>query len=281
MGYQDRDYRKESLEPPTYINIPRFPLVYWLIILCALLSIIETDEKVSILTDISYKAIFNDGHIWAIFLSPFAPDFFMGALCHCLALYFIGRRFIQTDGAFEFLTLYFVSALIGMAMYWGFLRFAPQQENFYFISQDAAEWSLCGIAMVYAVRYPTEKIMLFFVLPIQIRMFMTGVVVIVFLRMASSHVIHALYFALIGSLGFGFLVGYFRIRLTALTSSFKRMFAKVRLPLLGGGANLNEMSEVEITQEVDRILDKITAKGFPSLSSQERDFLMKYSKRKK
>lgn len=281
MGYQDRDYRKESLEPPTYINIPRIPLVSWLIVLCALLSIIETDLKVSILTDISYNSIFNEGHLWAIFLGPVAPDFFMSALCHCLALYFIGRRFIQTDGAFEFLTLYFVSAIIGMMMYWGFLRFAPHQSNFYSLSQDAAEWSLCGIAMVYAVRYPTEKIMLFFVLPIQIRMFMTAVVIIVFLRMASIHVIHALYFALIGSLGFGFLVGYFRIRLTSFTSSIKRIFGKVKLPILGGGANLNEMSEMEITKEVDRILDKITAKGFPSLSSKERDFLMKYSKRKK
>lgn len=281
MGYQDRDYIKDSLEPPNYVKIPQLNPIYWLIIACGLLSIIEADDKLKILTDISFTSIFQNGHIWAILLAPFSPEFFLTALFHCLVLYFIGRRILQSDGMKEFIFLYFGSALVGMMFFWSILWISPNFEIFRTFNFDAATWSLCGIGMVYAVRYPNEKVLLYFILPIQTKLLMTIIVLLVLLSMASNHRHFAEYVSLLASLGFGFLIAFYQIRLTNLMPRLKRFFGKVSLPITGGSTNLNTMSEDEIKREIDRLLDKITANGPASLSAKERDFLMKSSKRNK
>jgi hypothetical protein len=281
MGYQDRDYRKDSIEPPLYVKLPQLGPVIWLLIISAILSIIEYDPKLSFLTDISFDAIFSHGHIWAIALAPFAPDFGWSLIFDGLLIFFISRRLIQTDGLREYLMLYISSAVFGMLMYWGFQRLSPNHEVLNLISLDAATWSLCGIGMVYAVRNPNEQLLLYFVLPIKIKWFMSAIVLIMFFRMASLQAPVAFYIPMLGALGLGYLYAFKRIRISDMIFYIKRFFGKKRLPLIGSGANLKTMSEEDIRKEVDRLLDKITASenGVSSLTAKERDFLMKSSKR--
>lgn len=281
MAYYDRDYSKQSYEPPNYVNVPKFSAIIWLMVICVVFSVIEYEPKLRFLTDISFDGIIRQGHIWAILFAPFAPDFFWGALGHCLLLFFIGRRLIETDGFKEFLSLYFSSALVGMILFWGVQFIFPKLEMDIVPYVDATNWSACGLFSVFAMRYSKEKVYLYFVLPIQIRLLLTFLILFLFVKMASNHIYFAEYFSLLGSIGFGYLIASKNWRVTLFGSRLKLLFGKLTLPFSGAGASLNKMTENEIKAEIDRLLDKITASGPGSLTSKERDFLMKSSKRNK
>lgn len=277
MAYYDRDYSKESNEPPNYVNVPKLSAVIWLIIICVVFSVIEHEPKLRYLTNISFDGIFRHGYIWAILFAPFSPDFFWGTFGHCLILFFIGRRLIETDGFKEFLSLYYVSALVGMILFWAVQFIFPKTEM---NTVDAVNWSACGIFSVFAMRYAKEKVYLYFVLPIQIRLLLVFFILFLFVKMASNQDYFAEYFSLLGSIGFGYLVTLKKLRITSFASRFKIFTGKISLPSLGG-VSLKKMTENEIKTEIDRLLDKITEKGPASLTSKERDFLMKSSKRNK
>lgn len=278
MAYYDRDYSKNSNEPPNYVNVPKLSAVIWLIVICVVASVIEYEPKLRHLTDISFDGIFRHGYLWAILFAPFSPDFFWGTFGHCLILFFIGRRLVETDGFKEFLVLYCSSALVGMFLFWGVQFIFPKAEM---NTVDAANWSACGIFSVFAMRYSREKVYLYFVLPIQIRLLLAFLVLFLFVKMASNQMFFAEYFSLLGSIGFGYLVGSKKLRITSFGFRIKNLTGKLSFPFSGGGANLKTMTENEIKAEIDRLLDKITANGPASLTTKERDFLMKSSKRNK
>lgn len=281
MAYYDRDYSKQSYEPPNYVNVPKFSAVIWLMIICVVISVIEYEPRLRFLTDISFERIFRQGHIWAILFSPFSPDFFWGALGHCLLLFFIGRRLAETDGFKEFLSIYFSSALVGMILFWGVQFIFPKLEMDIMPYVDATNWSACGLFSVFATRYSKEKVYLYFVLPIQIRLLLTFLILFLFVKMGSNYIYFAEYFSLLGSIGFGYLIASKNWRVTFFWSKLKILLGKLILPFSGTGTSLNKMTEDEIKSEIDRLLDKITANGPGSLTSKERDFLMKSSKRNK
>jgi len=281
MAYYDRDYSRESTEPPNYVNVPRFSSIIWLMIICVVFSVIEYEPKLKFLTDISFDGIFRQGHIWAVLFAPFTPDFFWGTLGHCLLLFFIGRRLVETDGFKEFFWLYFASAIVGMILFWGVQFIFPRLEMNVKSFVDASNFSACGIFTVFAIRYSKEKVYLYFVLPIQIRLLLILLILFIFVKMASTHIYFAEYFALLGSIGFGYLIASKHLRVTFLGSRFKTMFGSITLPFSGGKHSLKKMTEDEIKAEIDRLLDKITANGPGSLTTKERDFLMKSSKRNK
>lgn len=274
MGFQDRDYSKDNSSPPNYLNIPQLNAIWWLIIICSIFSLIDLDQNLRSMSDVSYDAVINHFHFWAVIFSPVTPSFFSGWLSLVLVIYFFGNRLVDLYGFKEFITLYFFWAFLGIVTYWLFRAFASTQEP---ISLEPWDWSMLGILMINTLLSPNENVRLYFILPIKLKFLFSFYVLIKFAFMVNYDAPIVEYVSLVMVLAFTFIYSHYRLRLTDLLVTLRRAKMKV----IPGGLNkkpkIAEMSDIEIKKEVDRILDKITEKGPGSLSSGERDFLKQSS----
>jgi membrane associated rhomboid family serine protease len=189
-----------------------------------------------------------------------------------LALYFFGPRLEARLGSRQFLTLYFVSGIVAALVS---LIFTPYARIV------GASGAVFGVLLGFARVWPRSLIYIWGVLPIEARWL---VLLLTALSLwggwgGSSGVAH---FAHLG----GFLGGYLYLKWLDLRSParrFKKMAAPPS-PKTAGSTDLQRWKRIrrdDLHQvnrdELDRILDKISAKGLDSLTPEERAFLERFS----
>jgi membrane associated rhomboid family serine protease len=196
-----------------------------------------------------------------------------------LALFFFGPRLEDRLGGRQFLSLYFVSGILGAVLSFAVTPRSP-------IPIVGASGAVFGVLLGFARYWPREKIYIWGVLPIEAR----ALVIIV--------TIASLYFgftggggniAHFGHLG-GFLGGFLYLKWWDRGSPAARFKAKAQAPVRrssrSDGADVKRWQRINRDgmhpvnqEELDRILDKISASGIGSLSTEERDFLERFSTR--
>jgi membrane associated rhomboid family serine protease len=185
-----------------------------------------------------------------------------------LGLYFFGQRVEQRLGSSRFLWLYFISGISGALLH---MVLAPTSP---IIGASAAVY---GVVLAFARFWPTDKIYIYGILPLEAR----WLVIIT--------VIMAIYSGLNGSTGgvadFAHLGGYvgafFYLWWFEQTKGTKRFKEKASSPLadrsLSNWKRVNLQSVHELNRdEVNRILDKINASCIGSLTAQEKQFLSNF-----
>ncbi|MEP7325999.1 MAG: rhomboid family intramembrane serine protease [Gemmatimonadota bacterium] len=194
-----------------------------------------------------------------------------------LSLFFFGPRVESRLGDRHFLGLYFVSGIMG-----GILSlFSPH------VPIIGASGAIFGVMLAYAIFWPHDKILLWFVLPVPAFVLIILMTVMNLLPAISSigggdGIAH---FAHLG----GFLGGYLYLRWIQARSPAGSFRAKAtplqrKSRISSGTADLQRWSSIprdkmhEVNrEEVDRILDKISAKGIASLTAGEREVLDRFS----
>ncbi len=205
---------------------------------------------------------------WTIITYMFLHGSITHILFNMLGLFFFGPRVEQRLGASRFLWLYFLSGISGALLS---LWLAPHSA---LIGASAA---IYGIVLAFARFWPTDKIYIWGVLPLEARW------------LVAITVVMAIYSGLNGSTGgvadFAHLGGYVGAYLYLKwleenrgTKRFKELAAQ---PLpdrqLTNWKRVNMQSVHELNRdEVNRILDKISASGLASLTSQEKQFLSNF-----
>ncbi len=205
---------------------------------------------------------------WTIVTYMFLHAGFMHILLNMLGLYFFGPRVEQRLGSSRFLWLYFLSGIAG-----GVLSFwlAPHAAIL------GASAAIYGVLLAFAKFWPTDKIYLWGVLPIEARWLVIITIVV------------AIYSGLNGSAGgdadFAHLGGYAGAYLYLLwldqmrgTKRFRQL-AVSPLPdrQLTNWKRVDMQSIHELNRdEVNRILDKINSSGLVSLTPQEKQFLSNF-----
>ena len=238
---------------------------------------------------------FQDLKVWTLLSYAFlhSTQTILHILGNMLGLFFIGRMLEPVLGKANFLLLYFGTAMAGGVLYLVF-HFNSLQPVV------GASASVFGMLAFYCLLRPNQPItlLLFFVLPLTLKpkWIFWGALIIsgfgVFLwelpgRSAMAHSAH------LGGMLAGIL--YFRLLHNRRPAAPRRPGrASMELPdwvkrtkntqrhvsyhvnrttTNNGGATTGSISREALQKEVDRILDKINATGFGSLSAQEKQTL--------
>ena len=210
---------------------------------------------------------------WTIVTYMFLHGGFTHILFNMIGLYFFGPRVEARLGSNRFITLYFIAGISGALLSFAFAPYA---------GVIGASAGIFGVMLAYAHFWPRDQILIWGIIPIEAR----WLVVITTLL--------ALWSGLGGSRGgvadFAHLGGYagafLYLRLIGWGSAATRFKKKAVGAGVGAGrvvgaigawqkVDPNSINELN-RDEVNRILDKIGAKGLNSLTPEEYTFLMHF-----
>jgi membrane associated rhomboid family serine protease len=198
--------------------------------------------------------------------------FLHGGLGHIfwnmLGLYFFGPRVESRMGSQRFITLYLVSGIVGALLS---VVLAPRNPIL------GASGAVLGVLMAFARFWPRERIYIWGVIPIEARWLVIIYAAIDILgfngfgRFGVANVAH------LGGFAGALLYLLFLERRQGARRFKQAATPKVSESELGNWKNVDRGSIHSVNrEEVDRILDKISASGLASLTPQERQFLSNF-----
>jgi len=198
--------------------------------------------------------------------------FLHGGLGHIfwnmLGLYFFGPRVESRMGSQRFITLYLVSGIVGALLS---VVLAPRNPIL------GASGAVLGVLMAFARFWPRERIYIWGVIPIEARWLVIIYAAIDILgfngfgRFGVANVAH------LGGFAGALLYLLFLERRQGARRFKQAATPKVSESALGNWKNVDRASIHSVNrEEVDRILDKISASGLASLTPQERQFLSNF-----
>jgi membrane associated rhomboid family serine protease len=113
---------------------------------------------------------------WTLLTNTFVHDGLLHILFNMLTLYFFGMRLTVLVGETKFLITYFVGAVVGSAFYLLYALYAPGgSPNSVAVGASGAVFAVGGAL---AVLRPNEKVLVYFVIPAPLWVFVLGSFVI-------------------------------------------------------------------------------------------------------
>lgn len=216
---------------------------------------------------------------WRIFTYQFLHAGFFHLLFNMLWLWWMGRNVEATIGATNFWVIYLGAGIGGALISMIFSSFLGTTITI------GASGSVFGIMVAFAMIFPSAPIMLFLLPPIEARFLVAGLIFldVLFLgsRDNSARIVHlggaAVGYLLFKYYQFGFDFG-------KIFSGFGSWFQSIKEKTTSKNADLSLVEDADIIDEVqqselDRILDKISKKGYDGLTAEEKKILFELSKR--
>ena len=200
--------------------------------------------------------------------------FLHGGLGHIfwnmLALYFFGPRVEMRLGSERFVVLYFLSGIAGALL------------SFVFSPNSAvvgASGALYGVMLAFARFWPRDQIYIWGILPVEARWLVVGYTVINLVGGFGGGFGNMAHFAHLGGFAGAFLYLSYLER-NAGAKKFKQVATAAPVAADSTVKNWRQVDRAAVhdvnREEVDRILDKISATGLASLTPQERLFLSNF-----
>lgn len=205
---------------------------------------------------------------WTIVTYMFLHAGFGHIFWNMLGLYFFGPRVESRMGSQRFLTLYLVSGVVGALFS---VLLAPRNPIL------GASGAVLGVLMAFARFWPRERLYIWGVLPIEARWLVIIYAAIDIMgfngfgRLGVANVAH------LGGFAGALLYLLFLERRQGARRFQQAATPRVAESALGNWRNVDRGSIHAVNrEEVDRILDKISASGLASLTPQERQFLSNF-----
>ena len=292
MGLDNRDYIRYSQQPSAFGGGGGWPPVVKALlginVAIFLIQLFTTSpmgqiSSVQLWLQLDGREVFA-GQVWRLLTYAFCHSTgqFFHIVFNMFLLVLFGRELERVYGSAEFLAFYLIAAVAS-----GLAFLALNQVTGRLNPTIGASGAVMGVVVLFACLYPRKEILLWFVLPIQIRWLVAILVVSDLLpalaalggRDFQTGIAHA---AHLGGVAFAFLYWKTGMRL----APFFHKVSPVR-PKTGGkgGKSKPKRSDLstsgrsrgEIDEQVDALLQKISDKGFQSLSDKEKKFLEKAS----
>lgn len=221
---------------------------------------------------------------WTLLTYSFLHGGFWHLAFNMLALFFFGPPLEARWGGREFLKFYLVCALGGAAF------------SFIFASHSVvvgASAAVFGIMLAFALNWPDAPIYIFGIFPVKAKWLVAVLAGISLLSAVSGTQDGTAHFAHLGGFVAGFLYLKFFDSVGARLRRLKKSLPRSRFSVIPGASNdggtrstgpaeprrLRRRDEERLLDEVDRVLDKISASGLASLSPDERQVLDEASRR--
>ncbi|MEP6663712.1 MAG: rhomboid family intramembrane serine protease, partial [Verrucomicrobiota bacterium] len=230
------------------------------------------------------------GYVWQLLTFQLLHGGWWHLFVNSFAIYFFGRAMEDVLGKARFFKLYFASGVVGGIFQMAGAYFFPSHLGGAVVGASAGG---AGLIAAFATMFPEQRLtlLLFFVIPISLQaqtlLWIVAGLAVFGMVVPNNHVAHA---AHLGGLLAG--IAYIRWFIHGQNpwnnfSWFKKRSKPSRRPSDADGpprhpwrrAKLvsppfRELAPGEfISQEVDPILDKISAQGIHSLTDRERDIL--------
>lgn len=293
MGYNDRDYMQPGYGGrPTGMPGPfeGAPVTKWLLIINAgilFLQILLTEPQERLFGEpegaFSIQKAIYEFQIWRFVTFQFLHAGFGHLFANCLGLFFFGPHIERWMTSRAYLTFYLLCGIAG-ALFYTLLFFLPGFLDGYHpgIPMVGASAGLFGILAAFYFIAPDARVLLFFVIPLQMR-----TLAVVYFLLETLAVVFNWHNAggSAGHLG-GALFGLAVLKLPPLKAFVIRLSqigtkkGRGKSPRTGRIVRESTTSPLELTKEVDRILDKISEHGIQSLTTKERETLNKARKDK-
>lgn len=219
---------------------------------------------------------------WTLLTYQFLHD--LGGLSHILfnmlALFFFGRKLEMLLGSKSFLKLYLTAGFAGAVVHILWTLLTMSQGGLY-VPMVGASAAVYGVLFGYAKYWPRDRVLLWMVVPVQVRHLVIGLTVLSLwlgLGGAGGGVAH---FAHLG----GFLGGWLFLRLRATRSAAAQFRKKAESPgVRMGERELNtKWGRIDPSAmhpvnraEYERIADKLKAAGWSALTDRERTFVERF-----
>jgi len=219
------------------------------------------------------------GFVWQLITFQFLHQGLWHLFLNGFALFIFGRPTEMTVGRERFLELYFASGVIGGLLQAVLGMISPSMFGTHIVGASAG---VCGILAAFCLLYRDATIRLFFVIPIRAFHLLIGMLVFTALMVPSgSHVAHASHLGgMLAAIAYVHFILRRERRLfdwrpyASVRRSQGRWDSRPRLRRRPRSTPPREVTPGEyISREVDPILEKISAHGIQSLTTEERRIL--------
>lgn len=209
--------------------------------------------------------VWSHSQFWRVFSYMFLHAGAMHLLFNMLTLWMFGTSLVWAMGSRRFLALYFVSGLVAGICSAPFYIFGGGGGT----AIVGASGALFGVMLGFARYFPTARIIVFFLFPMQARhaVWLFGGISLLFAMAGGGGVAHATHL-------FGILGGWLYLRFEEPVANWLQRIVTRRERL-----RVEKAAEELVTREeyfdtrVDPILKKISRHGVESLTRQEREVL--------
>ncbi len=208
---------------------------------------------------------------WSVITYMFLHGSWSHIIFNMIGLYFFGSRVEARLGSKRFIWLYLISGITGAIAQSIFAFNAPMV---------GASAGVFGVMMAFALFWPRDQIYIWGVLPIEARVLVIFTTLIAIFGGFTGSRDGVAHFAHLG----GYAGAYLYLLYLERTSGHRTFRKKVSAPPPGvekkivaniGKVNLDGVHDIT-KEEVNRILDKISAEGIGSLTMQEKVFLSNF-----
>lgn len=276
MGIEDRDYYR-SPRGGLSVKAPR-SIIGWVILINVVIFLLDgllREARISHILALEVGSLGKPWLWWQFLTYGFThasfPDYWH-VLGNMLGLFFLGRFIEQLYGSKEFLRLY-LSLIVISGIVWAVASWAEGASPN--ATAVGASGAVVGVVMLFALNFPRQTVLLFFVVPVPA--WVLGVLLVLndlneAFKSSGSGGSHIAWQAHMAGAAFAFLYFKRKWRLTRLTDRLTGGLPslKSRPKLRVHDPDRHDRREHELREEVDRILKKIHRQGESSLTKRER-----------
>ncbi len=203
------------------------------------------------------KAVLNEGRIWQLFTYMFLHDGWLHLIFNMLVLWMFGSELERYFGSKEFLKYYCITGVGAGVIYWltSFNSMIPVV---------GASGAIYGLLLAYGVTFPDRLVYLWFVIPIKAKHLVIFLGLFAFFAQVSALMPWIAHLAHLG----GMLVGFLYLK-----SQERYLSGRLRSRWVRWWRTRRKTQAVNLEEEVDRILEKISHQGMESLSDREKKIL--------
>lgn len=202
--------------------------------------------------------VFGQGRIWQFATYMFLHGDFIHILFNMLLIWMFGSTLEHRWGSRAFLTYYVVCGVGGAVLTW---VLGPQSTS-HVIGASAAA---LGVLLAYTLMYPDQKVLLWFIVPVKMKYLLWALVsidLIGAIGLLPGNIAHS---AHLGGVLFGWIYLKQDWRLGAIGRRYRATRARQQLKQRAKNAERVQTRQ----EEIDRILEKISAEGMDSLTDRE------------
>ena len=211
----------------------------------------------------------SDPKIWQPITYMFIHGDFFHIFMNMFVLWMFGTEMESLWGGKKFLQYYLITG-IGSGLVWLLFNYGKSYSILI-----GASGAIYGILLAYGLMFPNRKVLIYFLFPIKVKYFVALLALISFVSSidtSGSNISHLTHLS-------GMVIGFIYLKFPNFKSRSSIIINNKIIESQQRKVEKRRANTILLQKKIDRLLDKVSDKGFDSLSEDEKDQLYAYSRR--